>query len=274
MRGGLRNFRLRVGRLQVRIEEVHTDQNQADVRWRDRELVAAPWHTIVFVGIYAAVATGAILRRYLHAQSARRGVLADGLAAYHSVIPLYIFGVCFEWFWVLYVWLGIRRRGGNLRDLVGGSWSSVRRILIDACLGFGVWLVYLVIYVIPVGMILERLGMRTRVANPLLPRHFTAADAILFLLLAVSAGFCEEIVFRGYLQKQFMALTGSTVAAVLLQAIVFSSGHIYEGVRGVLSAGFLGVLWGLVAWWRKSLRPGMVCHAWSDVFVALISRVV
>ncbi len=32
-----------------------------------------------------------------------------------------------------------------------------------------------------------------------------------------------------------------------------------------------GALFGLLAWWRRSLRPGMIAHAWTDIFSGVIS---
>jgi uncharacterized protein len=51
----------------------------------------------------------------------------------------------------------------------------------------------------------------------------------LWILLSISAGICEEIVFRGYLQQQFQAATRSIVAAVILQGAVFGMAHTYQG---------------------------------------------
>jgi hypothetical protein len=76
--------------------------------------------------------------------------------------------------------------------------------------------------------------------------------------VAVSAGFCEELVFRGYFQRQFLALTGSAGAAVALQALVFGVGHSYEGAWAVAKITAYGILFGLLAAWRRSLRPGML----------------
>jgi membrane protease YdiL (CAAX protease family) len=45
----------------------------------------------------------------------------------------------------------------------------------------------------------------------------------------------EETIFRGYLILRFRAVTGRTSAAVLLSSIVFSLGHGYEGMAGVIS---------------------------------------
>jgi hypothetical protein len=33
-----------------------------------------------------------------------------------------------------------------------------------------------------------------------------------------------------------------------------------------------GVLFGLLAVWRKSLRPCMIAHAWTDIFGVIIFR--
>lgn len=49
----------------------------------------------------------------------------------------------------------------------------------------------------------------------------TLFDLLVFLGLTASAGFAEELVFRGYLSQQFSAWTGSYSIAVILQGIVF-----------------------------------------------------
>ena len=56
-----------------------------------------------------------------------------------------------------------------------------------------------------------------------------------WVLLSISAGFCEEFVFRGYLQKQFFALTGSDAAAIAGQALIFGVAHGYQGVKGMIT---------------------------------------
>lgn len=53
----------------------------------------------------------------------------------------------------------------------------------------------------------------------------------LWIVMALSAGFCEELIFRGYLQRQISDLTDSAVAAVLLQALLFGLAHGYQGIK-------------------------------------------
>jgi membrane protease YdiL (CAAX protease family) len=62
-----------------------------------------------------------------------------------------------------------------------------------------------------------------------------------------------------------LALTGSAALAVLAQAVLFGVCHWYQGSKLVITIMVLGLLYGILAHWRKSLRPGMISHAWSDI---------
>ena len=93
-----------------------------------------------------------------------------------------------------------------------------------------------------------------------------------WIAVSLTAGFCEEAVFRGYLQKQFHALTGSAAVAVLAQAVLFGLAHGYQGVKNVIVITVLGLLYGLLALGRGNLRPGMLAHAWADVYGGLPIR--
>jgi membrane protease YdiL (CAAX protease family) len=83
--------------------------------------------------------------------------------------------------------------------------------------------------------------------------------------MSITSGFCEELVFRGYFQKQSLGLTRSAAFGVLAQAVLFGICHWYQGVKQVILISLLGALFGILAQWRKSLRPGMIAHTWSDV---------
>lgn len=91
----------------------------------------------------------------------------------------------------------------------------------------------------------------------------------LWIVMALSAGFCEELIFRGYLQRQISDLTDSAVAAVLLQALLFGLAHGYQASRNMTLISVLGVLYGILAFFRKSLIPGMLAHAASDIISVL-----
>jgi hypothetical protein len=95
-------------------------------------------------------------------------------------------------------------------------------------------------------------------------------EIIAWMLLCLLVGFTEEVVFRGYLQRQFTGWARGSVAwGVAASALVFGSGHIYEGARGVFLIAVFGALFGLLAIYRRSLRAGMMAHAWHDMISGL-----
>lgn len=96
------------------------------------------------------------------------------------------------------------------------------------------------------------------------------AEVAAWALLCALAGFVEEIVFRGYLQRQFIVLSrGRVWAGVLLSALCFGAAHGYEGARGMFLITIFGVLFSLLVLLRRSLRPGMMAHAWQDLIAGL-----
>lgn len=83
-------------------------------------------------------------------------------------------------------------------------------------------------------------------------------------LLCLVVGFSEELIFRGYLQSQGIALLRNTPIAVVAAAIVFGLGHGYQGARGVVLISVYGSLFGILALLRRNLLPGMIAHSWHD----------
>jgi membrane protease YdiL (CAAX protease family) len=68
-----------------------------------------------------------------------------------------------------------------------------------------------------------------------------------------------------------MALTKSAPAGILLSAATFGAAHAYQGFRMVILIGLYGATFGILTYWRKSLRPGMIAHAWNDSFKGVLA---
>jgi membrane protease YdiL (CAAX protease family) len=104
----------------------------------------------------------------------------------------------------------------------------------------------------------------------------------LFQLLSVTAGICEEFLYRGFIMWALAYYVGLP-AAIVLQAVIFSLGHIYQGndarsvAQALLKTGAAGLILGAIAVASGSLIPGMIVHALvdlssGDVAFALLSQ--
>jgi uncharacterized protein len=105
----------------------------------------------------------------------------------------------------------------------------------------------------------------------ILPHTFT--ELYWFLALSITAGFCEEFIFRGYLiwtLRQWM----SWWPAAAISAVIFAAGHSYQGMSGILRTGILGVMLTVVLAISGSLWPGIVLHALIDISSGAIAWLV
>jgi membrane protease YdiL (CAAX protease family) len=95
-------------------------------------------------------------------------------------------------------------------------------------------------------------------------------EVLLSFFLVVIVAIAEETIFRGYLILRLKSVTGSTAAAVILSAVIFSLGHGYEGTAGVATVGLMGLIFALVYIWRKSLVAPMIMHFLQDFLVIVL----
>lgn len=182
---------------------------------------------------------------------------------------LYLRIVVLQWVWAAYVWFGVRRAGGSLRALIDASPWTARRWLQYATVGVGGFISWLVLGA-GLGAILRPSAEQLRGLQSMLPQ--TPQERLLWIGFVLSAAFCEEVVYRGYLFRQFRAVTGSALAAVVLQAAAYGAAHLALPIEMVASVGLLGLLLGAIAVWRKSLVPVMILHAGTGLMAIAASR--
>ncbi len=222
----------------------------------ERKLIAPLWHTIVFVLFLIGYA--------YHGRTTVSRV--EGMHL-HSKVTLYALMILLELALVSYVWfLGVKPAGGSFRSLIGGKWDTFADVLRDVGAAFLFWLVVIVMLV-SLRFSMGKSPETAKAVFMLAPGSFP--EMIVWVILAATAGFCEEFIFRGYLQKQFHTITGSEAAAVAMQAVCFGIAHSYQGVKSMITITVYGALFGILALYRKSLRPGMIQHAMQDSFSGL-----
>jgi hypothetical protein len=184
-------------------------------------------------------------------------------------VRFYVATLLFEWLLFVFVVAGVRRSGAPVLIILGDRWHSVRQVLRDIGIAAAFWLVSGGLLVI-LGRLLRIPGLRRNV-DFMLPHG--GAEITLWVALSVTAGICEEAIFRGYLQRQFMALTRSVPAGLLLSAAAFGAAHAYQGFRMVILIGLYGAMFGILAHWRGTVRPGMIAHACQDSVSGVLSAV-
>jgi uncharacterized protein len=85
-----------------------------------------------------------------------------------------------------------------------------------------------------------------------------------FMALSITAGFCEELVYRGFIVWAFtptLGLYGAAAASV----IIFGIGHAYQGRAGTIRATLTGAVLAALALAAHSVIPGMLLHAIIDL---------
>ena len=101
----------------------------------------------------------------------------------------------------------------------------------------------------------------------LFPRSTRAA--LWFVPVALTAGIGEELAFRRLLPVLVTHLGGGgLVAPWLLSTVAFGIAHRYQGVRGMVLTGGLGLIFYLVCAVTGTLWPAMCIHALIDLRVA------
>ncbi len=217
-------------------------------------LIASRRH---FAGFLAIM--GAVMAMGFYAQHAAGGAGNGQLAGHGQAMQIYLTMLFMDWALLYYCWAGVHRSGGNLETLSGGRWRNWRDVLTDVGIALPFWIV-LEGVAYGVSRLLGPGAAKT--VESLLPH--SAVEVLVWIAVSMTAGICEELAFRGYLQRQLHALTGGVAPAVMLQAAIFGVAHSYQGSRQVIVISAIAVLFGLLAAWRKNLGANIVAHAWTD----------
>jgi membrane protease YdiL (CAAX protease family) len=214
------------------------------------EPLAPWWHTVLVLAALAGLSA---------ASRHENGLPNLHLPGIGARLSSYLTVIAAEWLLVFLIWLALRRRGLSIGSLVSGRWPSAAAFFRDLGLALG----FFVVVALPLSYLASRFApFAASTKTNISPE--TVLELLLWLVMSATAGFCEEFVFRGYLTEQFSAWSGSRPLAIVLQAVVFGLGHAYYSPGIMLVVALLGLFLGLLAHWRKSLRPGMLFHGLQD----------
>jgi membrane protease YdiL (CAAX protease family) len=182
-------------------------------------------------------------------------------------IQLYATTILFQWILAAFVGWRALTRGISWRDLgiANRSTPSVLSVtLIGATLiAVGHWanLRRMAASNHPAIEHLRLMGAR------LFPR--STVQTLFYILLAVTAGCCEEFIFRGFVIAALLRAGLSSWIVVLLSSAMFGVAHLYQGKGGSVGTGILGTLFALTKIAYHSLLPVVVWHAVLDIVAGL-----
>jgi membrane protease YdiL (CAAX protease family) len=94
-----------------------------------------------------------------------------------------------------------------------------------------------------------------------------------FFGVSLTAGFCEELLFRGFLIWVMQPVAGLGMAAVAA-AMLFGVAHSYQGLGGVIRTGLFGLVFTAIVLVTRSLWPAIVLHAAVDAMGGVIAWLV
>jgi uncharacterized protein len=211
--------------------------------------LAPVWHTCCLLALGAAFAW---FFAYVGAASGAPGI---------GHIRLYAMAIAFEWAtFGICLW----HTDTAFTSYVARVWKNPRTLVWD--IPMAVMLSGVLLLIAPViGRVLGPGGWRS--TQGMLPAN--GVEVACWIVLAVSAGICEETVFRGYLQQQLSAWTGSVTVGILGQGMLFGAGHVYQGPKRMVLIALWGCVFGLFAWLRNGLRSNMLAHAFIDLLPVL-----
>ena len=92
------------------------------------------------------------------------------------------------------------------------------------------------------------------------------------LAISLAAGLGEELIYRGFLLA-YLEHYLHWMAAVGVSSVAFGLAHLYQGLRGVLAIGAVGIGLGVLSVLSGSIWPAIALHAATDAATFLAGYV-
>jgi len=97
----------------------------------------------------------------------------------------------------------------------------------------------------------------------------TKTELSWFAAVSVSAGICEEILFRVFLYG-YLGEKVHVIIAMLLSNVIFAITHIGSGVKNMVSSLLLGLLFSVVYYYTENIWILVVLHTGIDINTGIL----
>lgn len=199
--------------------------------------------------------------------------LLNALPAFLSQVPiqelitnrisdLYVPTIIAEWLVFFLMLVTIRLEKENLASIWWRGFSPKNAAIALAFMFFSQGILF------AVGAVLPLFGLRVETTYAyLIPR--TPAEYWWWVALSVTAGICEESIYRGWLMTRLRCFTKTWTTPVMLSSIAFGIAHAYQGEGNVTLVIVYSLLLSILFLWRRALAPGIIAHALNNLVDAL-----
>jgi membrane protease YdiL (CAAX protease family) len=183
-------------------------------------------------------------------------------------ISLYLSTIAFQWIAVGIAGWRAWAHGYTGAELGLGTGPNLFRTIIAGVVGMILlaslhWMNFL-----RMGRLIDKLPPRVHaMATRILPQ--SARERLPFSALAITAGCCEEFLYRGFAMAVFTRAGFPIWASVVVSSVLFGAAHLYQGRGGLIGTGILGLLFGAFRAYTGSLLPVAAWHAAIDIVAGI-----
>lgn len=178
-------------------------------------------------------------------ESAQFSQLFEALPVLGGSVPYFVLTLC---------WIFIYKSTGRSLSVLGLKWPDMGKSKPSSLLKFTLWVIGIILLSLVSGSIVVELFNMLQSTEPegLARKSPLVGNLPLLLLLTPLmwiAVLGEELLFRGFILNHLASRLGKTtwawLLAIVITAIIFGLMHFWQGAKGMVGAGVLGLIWGM-----------------------------
>lgn len=196
-----------------------------------------------------------------------RELLAKPSVGKSERLSLYISTITFQWLTSgIVAWRAWAH--GYTTDQLGLQARDCWELAAAALIGAALFATFQWFNLRRMGRMSDKLHARLQaLAERILPQ--SRSELLLFVALAVTAGVCEEFLYRGFAMAAFTRASLPMWSVVVLSSSLFGVAHLYQGRGGLVGTMLLGLLFAATRIVFGSLVPVVAWHISIDVVAGI-----
>ncbi len=116
----------------------------------------------------------------------------------------------------------------------------------------------------------EAQGVLPQLALKIFPQD--SVERAVFFFVVITVAVCEELIYRGFVQRVFQDWSGGLIlVGILGSAVMFAVAHLYQGPRGLITTFIVGLLFAAIREWTGSLLAALIAHFVADFTAGLLA---